>query len=153
MNAALMTTSDPFTLERFVEAQASTYANALAEIRRGSKRSHWMWFVFPQLVGLGRTSTAQDYAIGSLEEARAYLEHRLLGLRYMECVGALQDRATSDPVIVFGALDAMKLRSSLSLFEAARPHALFAAALDRWFGGEREPRTLQLLAQAGEQAH
>lgn len=144
---AEMTRSDPYGLARFVEAQAPIYATALAEIRRGPKRSHWMWFVFPQLAGLGRSPTAQLYAIGSLEETRAYLDHPVLGPRYMECVGTLQDRSTSDPVALLGAVDAMKLKSSLTLFEAARPHPLFAAALDRWFGGERDEATLQLLAE------
>jgi uncharacterized protein (DUF1810 family) len=142
-----MLRSDPHPLERFVEAQTSAYATALAEIRRGPKRSHWMWFVFPQLAGLGHSPTAQLYAIGSLEDAQAYLDHPVLGPRYMECVGALQDRSGNDPVAVFGPVDAMKLKSSLTLFEAARAHPLFAAALDRWFGGERDEATLELLAE------
>lgn len=142
-----MTNSDPYSLERFVEAQASAYATALAEIRRGPKRSHWMWFVFPQLAGLGHSATAQRYAIASLDEACAYLDHRVLGPRYMECVGALQDRQSSDPVALLGEVDAAKLKSSLTLFEAARPHALLAATLDRWFAGERDAKTLQLLTE------
>ena len=133
------------SLERFVEAQARTYAAALAEIRRGAKRRHWMWFVFPQLAGLGRSETARFYAVRSAREARAYLAHPLLGARYLECVGALQDLPTSDPVAVFGRVDAMKLRSSLTLFEHAGGHALLAAALARWFGGVRDPATLRLL--------
>lgn len=132
-------------LERFVEAQEPVYAQALAEIRRGTKRSHWMWFVFPQLAGLGRSATAQRYAIEDIGEARAYLAHPLLGSRYVECVSALQDLTGSDPVAIFGTVDAMKLCSSLTLFEAASDKALFGAALDRWFGGERDPRTLALL--------
>lgn len=104
-----------------------------------------MWFVFPQLAGLGRSETARFYAVRSIDEARAYLDHPLLGRRYLDCVGALQDLATSDPVAVFGEVDAIKLRSSLTLFEAARPNALTAAALERWFGGERDPATLALL--------
>lgn len=147
-----MASSDPYSLERFIEAQASTYTTALAEIRRGPKRSHWMWFVFPQLAGLGRSAMAKRYAIGSLDEARAYLDHRILGARYMECVGALQDRQSSDPVALLGEVDAMKLKSSLTLFEAARPHALFAATLDRWFAGERDAKTLRLLAEMEAQS-
>ena len=136
-------------LSRFVEGQASTYAAALAEIRHGAKRSHWMWYIFPQLAGLGRSPTARYYAIASLTEAQAYLDHPLLGARYLECVGALQDLPMSDPVAVFGPIDAMKLRSSLTLFEAARPQALFAAALDRWFTGQRDEATLRLLSRPG----
>lgn len=137
-------TTDP-SLERFVEAQASTYATAIAEIRRGAKRSHWIWFVFPQLAGLGRSPTAQFYGIRSAKEARAYLDHPVLGARYRECAAALQDLPTSDPRAVFGDIDAMKLRSSLTLFEAVVSSPLFAAAIDRWFGGERDAMTLRLL--------
>jgi uncharacterized protein (DUF1810 family) len=135
----------PDSLNRFFDAQAPVYAAALSEIRRGAKRSHWMWFIFPQLAGLGRSETAKFYGIGSIDEARAYLDHPVLGRRYLECVEALQDLATSDPVAVLGEVDAVKLRSSLTLFEAARPGALIAAALDRWFGGARDPTTLALL--------
>ena len=134
------------TLARFVEAQANSYATALAEIRAGAKRSHWMWFTFPQLRGLGQSETAHYYGIASREEARAYLAHDLLGSRYRECVEALQQLHTSDPVAVFGSVDAMKLRSSLTLFEAVEPDALLAAALDRWFDGDRDAATLQMLA-------
>ena len=139
-----MTTSDA-TLARFVAAQANSYASALAEICAGAKRSHWMWFIFPQLRGLGQSPTAHYYGIASMEEARAYLEHELLGPRYRACVEALQQLATSDPVAVFGSVDAMKLRSSLTLFEAAEPDPLFASAIDRWFGGERDTATTKLL--------
>lgn len=133
------------SLERFVAAQEGVYAQALAEIRAGAKRSHWMWFIFPQLAGLGRSDTARFYAIGSLDEARAYLRHPLLGARYLECVSELQDLELADPVAVFGEVDALKLRSSLTLFEAARPLALFEAALARWFDGVADPETLRLL--------
>jgi uncharacterized protein (DUF1810 family) len=92
-----------------------------------------MWFIFPQIEGLGQIPTARHFAIQSLDEARAYLDHPLLGTRYIECVQALQDLPFSDPVAVFGPVDAVKLRSSLTLFEAARPHPLFTAALERWF--------------------
>ena len=132
-------------LGRFVEAQEPIYARVLDEIRRGAKRTHWMWFVFPQLAGLGRSAVAQRYAIDGIAEAKAYLAHPLLGPRYVECVTALQDLIGSDPVAVFGAVDAVKLRSSLTLFEAADGNVLFAAALDRWFGGERDRCTLARL--------
>jgi len=138
--------SDERGLERFVAAQEEIYPRALAEIKRGAKRSHWMWFIFPQFAGLGRSAMAQQFAIRSADEARAYLQHSLLGARYRECVKALQDLAASDPVAVFGKVDAVKLRSSLTLFEAIDGHPLFSAALDRWFGGARDARTLDLLA-------
>ncbi|NML06798.1 DUF1810 domain-containing protein [Sphingomonas sp. G-3-2-10] len=140
-------TAEAGSLERFVEAQSQIYAIALGEIRRGAKRSHWMWFIFPQLAGLGRSETAKFFGIRSLDEARAYLAHPVLGARLRECVGALQD--ITDISIsaqdVFGAVDAMKLRSSLTLFEAAEPSPLFAAALDRWFAGQHDPATLAKL--------
>ena len=125
--------TDEFSLDRFVEVQGLAYAPALAEIRRGAKRTHWMWWIFPQLAKLGRSSTAQQFAIHSVKEAQAYLDHPILGPRYLECVTALQDLNTSDADAVFGEIDAKKLRSSLTLFELAYPHPLFAAALDRWF--------------------
>jgi len=132
------------SLERFVEAQATVYATALGEIRRGAKRSHWMWFIFPQLAGLGRSETARFFGIRSLDEARAYLAHPVLGARLRESVGALQD--ITDISIsaqdVFGAVDAMKLRSSLTLFVEAGAGPLFTAALERWFGGARDEATL-----------
>ena len=137
--------ADENSLDRFVEAQTLAYQTALAEIRRGAKRSHWMWFIFPQIAGLGRSSTARHFAIRSADEGRDYLDHPVLGPRYIECVTALQDLPVSDPVEVFGEIDAVKLRSSLTLFEAVRPSPLLAAALDRWFGGERDRMTLRLL--------
>lgn len=132
-------------LDRFVAAQEQIYPRALGEIRRGAKRSHWMWYIFPQLAGLGRSAMAQRYAIADLDEAKAYLAHPLLGIRYAECVSALQDLPSSDPVAVFGEVDAVKLCSSLTLFESASGNALFGAALDRWFGGKRDSRTLDRL--------
>jgi uncharacterized protein (DUF1810 family) len=135
---------DRFNLQRFIDAQAGIYPAALAEIRRGAKRSHWMWFIFPQLAGLGRSDMARRYAIASLEEARAYLAHPLLGARLRECVEALQDLRGVTAEAVFGGIDAVKLRSSLTLFAAASDGGIFAAALDRWFG-EPDPATLALL--------
>jgi uncharacterized protein (DUF1810 family) len=137
---------DGTSLDRFVEAQTLAYPGALAEIRRGAKRSHWMWYIFPQLAGLGHSAMARHLAIRSADEARGYLDHPVLGPRYLECVTALQDLAVSNPVAVFGEIDAMKLCSSLTLFEAVRPSALLAAALDRWFGGQRDAVTLRLLS-------
>ena len=139
--------TDPFDLARFVAAQeqGGTYAHALAEIRAGQKRSHWMWFVFPQHDSLGHSAMARRYGIRSLEEARAYLAHPLLGARLRECVGALADLREAEPVAVFGQVDAMKLRSCLTLFEAAGGGALFTEALERWYGGLRDPATLAAL--------
>lgn len=135
-------------LERFVSAQAASYDCALTEIRRGAKRSHWMWFIFPQIAGLGRSDKARHFAIASLEDAEAYLAHPVLGARLRKCVETLQDLPSSDPVAVFGELDAMKLRSSLTLFIKAGGGHLFEAALGRWFRGEPDPATLSLLRRA-----
>lgn len=138
-----MTPGDPFDLARFVDAQEGSYAVALDEIRRGAKRSHWMWFVFPQIAGLGHSAMARRYAIGSLEEARAYLAHPLLGPRLRACVAALDALDGTGAERVFGAIDAVKLRSSLTLFEAAG--APFAATIECWCG-DRDEATLRLLA-------
>ena len=130
-------------LDRFVAAQDGVYETALAELRRGRKASHWMWFVFPQIAGLGHSAMARAYAIASLGQARAYLAHPLLGARLAACVAALAALpadATAEGVM--GGIDAVKLRSSLTLFEAAGGGPAYAAALDRWFGGERDPETL-----------
>jgi uncharacterized protein (DUF1810 family) len=138
--------SDPFDLNRFVDAQQGCYAQALSEIRAGAKRSHWMWFVFPQIAGLGSSMMAQRYAIGSLAEAEAYLRHPTLGPRYEECVAALQTLKDTNAEQVFGGIDAMKLRSSLTLFSHAGDKPIFEAALRRWFGGPDE-RTAEILRQ------
>jgi uncharacterized protein (DUF1810 family) len=136
-------------LERFVSAQRDSYAIALAEIAAGRKRSHWMWFVFPQLAGLGSSAMARRYAISGLTEARAYLAHPVLGPRLHECVATLMALPTRDAVEVFGGIDAMKLRSSLTLFEAGGDGAMFGDAIDGWFAGERDPMTLRLLGGSG----
>jgi uncharacterized protein (DUF1810 family) len=137
--------TDPHDLDRFVTAQAATYPSALDEIRRGRKRSHWMWFVFPQIAGLGRSPTAIHYAIKSLDEARAYLAHPLLGARLRESVAALQALPVADAEAVFGSVDALKLRSSLTLFAHAAPEErLFDEALNRWFGAP-DAATLRLI--------
>jgi uncharacterized protein (DUF1810 family) len=135
--------SDPFGLERFVGAQdGGVYEQALRELRAGAKRGHWMWFVFPQVAGLGRSSTAQHYALAGLEEARAYLAHPVLGPRLVECAQALLELSGRDPVRVLGSVDAVKLRSSMTLFEAAAPdERVFAEVLERWFDGERDEAT------------
>lgn len=144
-----MVGEDGSQLGRFVEAQQPVFETALTEIKRGRKRSHWMWYVFPQFRGLGRSETAQFFAIRSRAEAVAYANHPLLGQRLRACVTALQDLTSSNPVEVFGEVDATKLRSSLTLFEAVSGEPLFSAALDRWFAGSRDDATLELLAAEG----
>ncbi|WNV74210.1 DUF1810 domain-containing protein [Geodermatophilus sp. DSM 44513] len=135
--------SDPFDLERFVRAQdGGTYDQALRELRDGAKRGHWMWFVFPQVAGLGRSPTAQRYAVSGLEEAHTYLAHPVLGARLLECAQALLALPGRDPVAVLGAVDAVKLRSSMTLFEAAAPdERVFGEVLERYFDGERDEAT------------
>ena len=131
-------------LERFVAAQdaGGTYDQALRELRAGRKRSHWMWFVFPQVAGLGRSPTAQHYALSGLGEARAYLAHAVLGPRLRESAQALTGLEASDPVAVLGPVDAMKLRSSMTLFALAGPdEAVFRAVLDRFFDGVEDAAT------------
>lgn len=138
---------DPYDLNRFIDAQAGIYATALSEIARGAKRSHWMWFVFPQLDGLGTSDMARRYAIRSLGEARAFLAHPVLGMRLRECVTTLQDLTGVTAEAVFGFTDARKLRSSLTLFARASGERLFDAALERWFAGCPDPQTEALLAR------
>ena len=143
--------ADTFHLERFVEAQGgdATYDRALGELRAGRKRSHWMWFVFPQLAGLGRSVMAQRYAISGLDEARAYLSHPVLGPRLLACTQAVLDLDERDPDVVLGSVDSMKLRSSMTLFErAAFDATAFAQVLDRSFDGERDAATTRLLDAA-----
>ena len=140
---------DPHDLLRFVDAQnaGGTYAAALAELRAGRKRSHWMWFVFPQIAGLGRSPTARRYAIASPAEADAYMRHPVLGPRLREAtaaVDALEGRTAEE---VFGAIDAMKLRSSMTLFaRVVGEEALFQRVLDHYFGGAADPETLSRLS-------
>ena len=147
---------DPYDLERFVAAQnaGGTYDRAVAELRRGRKQSHWMWFVFPQIAGLGHSPTSRHFAISSLAEARAYLAHPVLGPRLTECTRILQQATEHDAARVFGGLDAQKLRSSMTLFARAAPagfartapaDASFAAVLDAYFGGEPDPATDRIL--------
>jgi uncharacterized protein (DUF1810 family) len=135
-------------LDRFVRAQDAhgTYDQALRELRAGRKTSHWMWFVLPQLEGLGRSSTARAYAIAGLEEARAYVDHPVLGPRLRECCRALLDLEGSSASEVLGPVDAMKLRSSMTLFARADPDdATYAEVLAAFFGGEPDPVTERLL--------
>ena len=139
---------DPFDLARFVEAQAGVYELALGELRRGRKAGHWMWFVFPQLAGLGGSATAVRYAIGSLDEARAYLAHPILGQRLRACVETLNDLTDQTAEAVFGFPDVLKCRSCLTLFAAAAPNeALFRRTLDTHYAGRTCERSLELLGR------
>lgn len=139
---------DEHDLQRFVTAQdgGGTYQQALAEVRRGHKTSHWMWFVFPQLAGLGRSPMAQRYAIASLAEARAYLRHPVLGARLRECAAVVAAGDAPSAEAIFGPTDAMKLRSSMTLFARAAPdEPVFQEVLDRYYGGAADPETLRRL--------
>jgi uncharacterized protein (DUF1810 family) len=139
--------SDPFDLARFVKAQEVSYDRALSEIRRGAKRSHWMWFIFPQIDGLGSSPTAKHYAIKSPEDARQYLAHPVLGPRLLECADAVlsvEGRSASE---IFGSPDDLKLRSCMTLFESvAGPGSAFGRVIDRYYQGQRDSKTHELLA-------
>ncbi|NLI76527.1 MAG: DUF1810 domain-containing protein [Candidatus Riflebacteria bacterium] len=133
-------------LDRFLDGQEGVYPRALAEIRAGEKRSHWMWFIFPQLVGLGHSATARFYGIRDLAEARAFLVHPVLGARLRECAEALLTVTGRDASDIFGYPDDVKLRSSMTLFAAAAgPDSVFHRVLDRFFPSGPDPRTLDLL--------
>ena len=133
-------------LDRFLDAQRGDYAVALAEVRRGRKTSHWMWYIFPQIAGLGQSSTARYYSIRDLEEAREYYAHPVLGQRLREISGALLELRGSDPVAVFGGIDSMKLKSSMTLFAVAAPDdPLFQQVLDKYYGGEQDALTPRIL--------
>ncbi len=138
--------SDPFGLQRFVDAQAPVYEAVRAELKAGRKQSHWMWFVFPQIAGLGTSPTAVRYALSSLDEARAYLAHPVLGERLRECAGLVLGVEGRSALQIFGSIDATKFRSCLTLFEAAAPdEPLFGDCLRKYFDGERDPATLAKL--------
>jgi uncharacterized protein (DUF1810 family) len=136
-------------LQRFVEAQADAYETALAELRRGRKTTHWMWFVFPQIAGLGRSSIARFYAIGSLDEARAYVAHPVLGPRLIACVRTVNALEGRTAHAIFGSPDDLKLHASLTLFARAAPEEpVFAEALVKYFGGRLDALTLDRLRVA-----
>lgn len=147
-DTAPATQSDPFDLQRFVIAQnaGGTYERALAELRAGYKVSHWMWFVFPQIAGLGTSPTSTRYAIRSIDEAKAYLDHEVLGPRLLACAEALLDLSGATAAEVLGGIDAQKLRSSMTLFSRADPdNPAFARVLDQYFRGEPDTATDRLL--------
>ncbi len=137
---------DQFDLNRFISAQKNIYAAVLSELRSGQKRSHWMWYIFPQIDGLGYSSTSKYYSIKSMEEARQYLKHPILGSRLVECaeaVLAVEGRSISE---IFGYPDDLKLKSSMTLFAyVADPDYVFKRILDKYFNGEQDARTLDLL--------
>lgn len=134
-------------LDRFVDAQAGTYDRALAELRAGRKTGHWMWWIFPQVAGLGMSPTSRAYAVADLAEARAYLRHDVLGPRLLECCRALLDLEGVSAEQVLGSVDAMKLRSSMTLFAHADPsETTFREVLDRYYDGAEDARTVALLA-------
>lgn len=138
--------TDPFNLHRFVEAQNPVYSTVLNELRSGRKRTHWMWFIFPQIAGLGHSAMSQRYAMKSREEAHQYLAHPILGQRLVECteaVLAVEERSAWD---IFGSPDDMKLRSSMTLFAAISPGTVFDQALEKYFDGTPDEHTLQRLA-------
>lgn len=143
-----MAQHDPFGLKRFVDAQERTYETALSELRQGRKQTHWMWFIFPQLRGLGRSSTAQYYGLSSLDEGRAYLDHPILGQRLDAATVAATNASATSLNALFGSPDDMKFKSSMTLFERAalEPDNIFGLALDKWCSGQRDPATLELLA-------
>ena len=141
--------ADSYNLERFVTAQdaSGTYARAVEELRRGRKTSHWMWFVFPQIAGLGFSEMSRRYAIGSLDEAQAYLRHPVLGPRLVECAGIVASTQATSAEQIFGGIDAQKLRSSMTLFSRANPDEVsFRQVLERYFDGEPDPATDARLA-------
>jgi uncharacterized protein (DUF1810 family) len=140
-------TVDSYRLERFVKAQDGVHTQALNELRAGRKASHWMWFVFPQLAGLGSSSMSQRYAIGSLAEARAYLDHPVLGPRLVDCARAVLSHPDWTAHEIMGSPDDAKLRSSMTLFAlaAAGSEPVFQQVLDAFFAGERDPRTVESL--------
>jgi uncharacterized protein (DUF1810 family) len=142
--------SDPYDLHRFVAAQSADYERALAEIESGRKRSHWMWYVFPQFAGLGSSRTSHQYAIKSVAEAKAYLAHPTLGPRLVSCAEAALTLEASSARDVFGSPDDLKLRSSATLFASVSPEdSVFHRVIDKYFQGTPDHRTLRLLEQEG----
>jgi len=136
---------DKFNLKRFIKAQSYSYDNALCELQNGRKTSHWMWYIFPQPRGLGRSYNSNFYGLSGKDEAISYLENSILSARLREVCEAILGLDTSDAHSVFGGIDSHKLRSSMTLFDIVAPHNLFAAVLDKFFGGRRDKRTIELI--------
>ena len=138
--------NDPYDLERFVEAQSRVYDTVRAELRQAAKRSHWMWFIFPQIKGLGSSATAVHFAIGSREEAAAYLKHFVLGPRLVECTRLVLGVKGRTSEQIFGEIDSLKFRSSMTLFaEVTLKETVFREALEKYFDGEGDALTLEIL--------
>ena len=142
--------TDTFNINRFVEVQEDVYPIALKELQKGRKRSHWMWYVFPQLKGLGHSYHAKYYGISGIEETMAYLEHSLLGQRIREISATILNLPGIDAEAIFGCIDAMKLRSSMTLFDVVSPQDVFARVLDKYFGGQRDSKSIQLIEKTNE---
>jgi uncharacterized protein (DUF1810 family) len=141
-----MKTQDPFNLQRFLDAQKNDYADALHEIKQGYKQSHWIWFIFPQMRGLGMSYMAEYYGISSIEEARAYLDHPTLRARLLEISTALlKHKGKSTAYEILGTIDAIKVRSSMTLFDHIMPHSVFAEVLDAFYNSERDEKTTQMI--------
>ena len=139
---------DARDLQRFVDAQEQVLDDVLAELKRGRKYGHWIWFIFPQLKGLGRSSTSEFYGISSLAEAKAYLQHPILGPRLLECTKLVIEIQGSDAEEIFGEIDAMKFRSCMTLFAAVAPRErIFSQALEQYFKGEGDPLTMSYLVK------
>ena len=138
--------SDPFNLQRFVDAQEPVYPRVVAELRAGRKQSHWMWFIFPQIEGLGFSAMAQKYAIASRAEAEAYLAHPVLGTRLRECMQLVNAASVTNITAIMGSPDDMKLRSSMTLFaRTGDDNTGFRAVLDKYYGGDEDPATIARL--------
>jgi uncharacterized protein (DUF1810 family) len=141
---------DPFDLDRFIQAQEPLYPRVIEELRRGRKTTHWMWFIFPQLKGLGRSPTADRYGIASLEEAKSYLQHPTLGARLIECTSLVKGIVGRSAAEIFGGIDCAKFRSSMTLFaEATARDQVFREAITKYFQGEPDGRTLEMLQALG----
>lgn len=141
---------DDYNISRFKDAQERIYPIALRELQEGKKRSHWMWYIFPQLKGLGYSYNSKFYGISGTEEASEYLEDPILGQRLREASKAILDLATCDAVAVFGGIDSHKLKSSMTLFDLVSPNDIFARVLDKYFNGQRDNRTINLITASNE---
>ncbi len=136
---------DKYSLNRFIEAQETVYPRVLQELQEGRKRSHWMWYIFPQLKNLGHSYNSKFYGISEIEEAFAYLEHSILGQRLREVSSAILNLPTDNAIDVFGSIDNYKLRSSMTLFDMVSPNDIFARVLDKYFNGQRDNLTITLI--------
>lgn len=142
---------DPYDLQRFVDAQEPVFPGVLAELRKGRKVGHWIWFIFPQIKGLGRSATSQFFGISSLAEARAYLQHPVLGPRLIKCTELVNAVESSDAEDIFGDIDTMKFRSSMTLFTHADPgNQIFSTALGKYFAGQLDSLTTAHLQEGGD---